>query len=96
MWETWVQSLGWEDPLEEAVNPLQYSCLANPHGQRSLASYRPWGCKELDMTERLNTARHTLCLLVGVEGESTCGQMSAFAPTDYLPEIIFISDLFGI
>ena len=25
-------------------NPLQYSCLENPHGQRSLAGYSPWGC----------------------------------------------------
>ena len=32
-------------------NPLQYSCLENPHGQRSLVSYGPWVCKELDMTE---------------------------------------------
>ena len=32
-------------------NPLQYSCLENPHGQRSLAGWSPWGCKELDMTE---------------------------------------------
>ena len=24
------------------------------HGQRSLVDYSPWGCKELDMTERLN------------------------------------------
>ena len=37
-------------------NPLQYSCLKNPHGQRSLAGYSPWGHKELDMTEQLNTA----------------------------------------
>ena len=35
-------------------NPLQYSCLENPHGQRSLVGYSPWGCKELDMTERLS------------------------------------------
>ena len=27
-------------------NPLQYSCLENPHGQRSLAGYNPWGRKE--------------------------------------------------
>ena len=27
-------------------NPLQYSCLENPHGQRSLAGYSPWGHKE--------------------------------------------------
>ena len=32
-------------------NPLQYSCLENPHGQRSLAGYSLWGHKESDMTE---------------------------------------------
>ena len=35
------------------VNPLQYSCLENPHEQRSLAGYSPWGRKESDTTERL-------------------------------------------
>ena len=30
-WETWVQSLGWEDPLEKgkASYPFQYSGLEN-------------------------------------------------------------------
>ena len=32
-------------------NPLQYSCLGNPHGQRSLAGCSSWGRKESDMTE---------------------------------------------
>ena len=41
----------------DSGNPLQYSCLENPHGQRSLAVYSPWGCKESDMTERLSTAQ---------------------------------------
>ena len=36
-------------------NPLQYSCLENPHGQRSLVGYSPWGCKESDTTEQLST-----------------------------------------
>ena len=40
-------------------NPLQYSCLENPHGQRSLVNYRPWGHKELDMTEQLSAHTHT-------------------------------------
>ena len=31
------------------------------HGQRSLAGYSPWGCKELDMTERLSTHTVILC-----------------------------------
>ena len=35
-------------------NPPQYSCVENPHGQRSLAGYSPWGRKELDITEWLN------------------------------------------
>ena len=37
-------------------NPLQYSCLENPHGQRSLAGYSPWGHEESGMTEQLSTA----------------------------------------
>ena len=32
-------------------NPLQYSCLENPHGQKSLAGYSPWGHKESDMAK---------------------------------------------
>ena len=34
------------------VNPLQFSCLENPHGQRSLAGSSPWGLKESDTTEQ--------------------------------------------
>ena len=30
VWKTWVQSLGWEDPLEKGMAyPLQYSVLEN-------------------------------------------------------------------
>ena len=42
MQKTWVQSLGWEDsPRGGHGNPLQYSCLENPHGQWSLVGYSP-------------------------------------------------------
>ena len=34
-------------------NPLRYSYLEKSNGQRSLAGYSPWGCKESDMTENL-------------------------------------------
>ena len=37
-------------------NPLQFSCLENPHGQRSLVGYSLGGHKESDTTERLSTA----------------------------------------
>ena len=40
-------------PGEGEDNPLQHSCLENPHGQRSLAGYSPSGGKESDTLERL-------------------------------------------
>ena len=39
-------------------NPLQYSCLENPQGQRSLAGYSSWGCKDSDVTKH-NTVLNT-------------------------------------
>ena len=36
-------------------NPLQYSGLENPHGQRNLEGCSQWGRKESDMTEKLST-----------------------------------------
>ena len=55
--ETWVPSPAWKDPLEEGM-AIHYSRLENPHGQRSLAGYSPWGHKQLDTTERLSTTQH--------------------------------------
>ena len=37
-------------------NPLRCSCLENPHGQRSLMAYSPWGHKELGM----RLSRHSM------------------------------------
>ena len=51
MQETWVRSLDWKIPGGGHSNPLQYSRLENPHGQRSLVGYSPRGHKELDTTE---------------------------------------------
>ena len=43
--------MGSEDPLEkEMVSYL----LGESHGLRSLPSYSPWGCKDLDTTKQLN------------------------------------------
>ena len=48
MRETWVQSWGWEDPLEKGKTySLQYCSLEN-----SMDS--PWGRKESDTTEQLS------------------------------------------
>ena len=49
---TRVPSLGGEEPLEEGM-ATHSSIPAWKNPQRSLAGYCLWGCKELDMTERL-------------------------------------------
>ena len=53
--ETWIQSLGWEDPLEREM-ATHSSILAWPgefHRRRSLTGYSPWGRKKSDTTEQL-------------------------------------------
>ena len=51
MWETQVRSLGQEDPLKKKMQPTPVFLPGKSHGQRSLAGYSPWDCKESDMTE---------------------------------------------
>ena len=52
--ETQVQSLSWENPLEEVWQPTPVFLLGEFHAQRSLVGYSPWGHKESYTTERLN------------------------------------------
>ena len=47
-----IPGLG-RSPGEGNGNPLQYSCLENPYGQRSLVGYRPWGYKESGRIEMI-------------------------------------------
>ena len=50
MQETWVLSLGGEDPLEKGMTTHSNILVGKSHGQRSLVGNSPWGCTELDMT----------------------------------------------
>ena len=50
---TQVRPLGWEAPLEKGMAPTPVFLPGELHEQRSLVGYSPWGCKELDTTERL-------------------------------------------
>ena len=54
--ETWVRSLGWEDPLEEEMATHSSILAWRIHGQRSLEGFIPWGRKEPDMTKQLSKA----------------------------------------
>ena len=50
MQETWMQSLGLEDPLEKEMATHSVFLLRKLHGQWSLVVYSPWG-HESDMTD---------------------------------------------
>ena len=41
VWETRVQSLGREDPLEKEMQPTSILLPGKPHGWRSLVGYSP-------------------------------------------------------
>ena len=51
MQETWVRSLGQEDPLEKEMTTHSSIPAWEIPWTRSLAGYCPKGCKESDMTE---------------------------------------------
>ena len=68
MWEIWVQSLGWEDPPEEGR--ATYSIILAWRIHMGLASYSPWGGKESDMTEQLNTTQLITMLLIPILQQS--------------------------
>ena len=48
--DPWVGKIPWR--MERLLTPV--FLLGEFHGQRSLAGYSPWGCKESDMTERIS------------------------------------------
>ena len=51
VWETWVRSLGQEDPLEKEMATTPVLLPGKFHGWRSLVGYSPWGREESDTTE---------------------------------------------
>ena len=44
----------WLDGITNSMDMSLNKALGVGDGQGSLACYSPWGCKKLDMTERLN------------------------------------------
>ena len=53
VWETWVQSLGREDPLEKGMTTHSSILAWRIPWIEELVGYSPWGCIESDMTEQL-------------------------------------------
>ena len=69
---------GWgRSPGEGNGNPLQYSCLENPHEQRSLADYSPW-------VKRVGHDWATKHSIAQIFSDNTLGQ-SILTVIHYLP-----------
>ena len=58
MRETWVQSLGWEDPLEKEMAIHSSTIAWKIPWTEEPGRPSPWGCKESDRTERLHLHFH--------------------------------------
>ena len=54
--ETWVGEIPWR--RDRLATPVFLP--GKSHGWRSLAGYNPWGCKELEATERLHLHKYPL------------------------------------
>ena len=59
-------------PLWRKWQPTPVILPEEFHGERSLAGYSPWGCKESGMTEQLSLTPHTR-LQEGSDGRGTQG-----------------------
>ena len=53
LWETWVLSLGWEDPLEKRMATHSSILAWEIHEQRSLPGSGLWDPKKSDTIEQL-------------------------------------------
>ena len=76
-WGTW----------RRAWQPTSVSLPGEPHGQRGLAGYSPWGGKELDTTERLNSHTHSRVPETSPEDMNVTAPRAVSKPlTELLPE----------
>ena len=57
--ETWVPTLGWEDPLEKEMETCSSILVWKiPWTEEPSRLYSPWGCRELDVTEHTHTPKY--------------------------------------
>ena len=59
--ETWIRSLGWEDPLEEGLATHSSLLAWRTPWTEEPGGLRPMGSQEWDTTERLRTAQLYVC-----------------------------------
>ena len=62
VWETWVRSLGWDDPLEEGMATHSSILAWITPWTDELGGYSLWCRKESDMTEQLEHSTAHTCV----------------------------------
>jgi len=74
---------GWMASLTNGHDFVQ--ALEDDEGQKSLACCSPWGCKELDITERLKNNKYLLYSIHFLHGKSACVSSNGFwiCPKDF-------------
>ena len=72
MGETWVRSLGWEDPLEKGMATHSSILAWRIPWTGSQVGYSPWGRKEWGMTELLSRNIHIWRLEVTDGSDISC------------------------
>ena len=89
-------------PWRRAWQPTPVFLPGKSHGQRSLAGYSPWGCKELDTTEYAHTYMSNVGLTTAIQQNSlvmtstwldaddTCFSLELSVLFEYLQKIIFL------
>ena len=87
------QRMRWLDGITNSMD-MSLSKLVDGEGQESLVCYSPWGCKELDTTERLNWTewmRRLLCQALGLHGRRECPgtRWDQVSVTFYLVTLIY-------
>ena len=79
MWETWVRSLGGEDPWRRERLPTPVFRSGEFHGL-----YSPWGHKEMDTTERLSLTHSWLIYNVsGVQQNNSVIHIYEYFPDSF-------------
>ena len=68
MQKIWIQSLGWDNPLEKGMVTPPVFLPGEFHGQRSLAGYSSWGRKQSVMTAAAELLQSCLILCDPIDG----------------------------
>ena len=72
--ETWVGSLGQEDPQGRKWQPTPVFLFGKSHGQRNLEAYSSWSCKQLETTQQLHSKKKKklrICIMTEISSQRT-------------------------